>query len=218
MDEKDVQVLKTTLEPQLIQKVSTSLGIGLGRQWRLFEGPFPNTRSPSSPVCIQLQLRKGTEWTTVVAFRPDGTDARACVAIYNRSTSQSINSGAFTTLNFLTKETDTDNAVTTGTAWVFTVPVGKGGLYHVTSTVGFLNVAVASTRMITVRKNATEIQRGNRIDTNNFIMYVVVNAYIVCSPGDTIDVQVFQDSGGALNTEAFAGSSRVSIVRIPITI
>jgi hypothetical protein len=65
--ESDTELLRTKLEPKLISKASSVLGISLGKNWRIIEGPYPNA---SSPVCMQFQARVGTDWKTVTSYSP----------------------------------------------------------------------------------------------------------------------------------------------------
>lgn len=53
------------------------------------------------------------------------------VAEYFRGSNTTLTANSTTILDFDSKITDSDNAVTTGAAWKFTVPVGKGGRYIV---------------------------------------------------------------------------------------
>lgn len=187
----------------------------LGSQWRIIEQPWP---TDASPVCAVLQLRRGTEWTAMAGFQPNGADMRSCGAIYNRSTSQSISSATFTTVDFTDRETDTDNAVTTGAGWLFTCPTGKAGFYHVVVTVGYTVAFTAANFFSTVRKNGLEINRGSRNSSNNASCVPAsdVSAYVELADGDTMDVQTYQDSGVA-RTIGGSATVRVSIFRVPFT-
>lgn len=67
----------------------------------------------------------------------DEIAADYCSAEYNTAAAQSIVTATNTIINFDHKVTDTDNAVTTGASWVFTVPTGKGGDYDVSAAICF---------------------------------------------------------------------------------
>jgi hypothetical protein len=220
MDEAEIQVLKTKIEPQLISKTATSLGINLGKQWRLFEGPFPNV---NSPVCVQVQLRKGTEWTTVAAFGPDGTDAKACVARYAMATGQTLTNNTEQVLNFPQKDQDSDSAVTTGTAWNFKVPVGKGGLYFVIVCVEInWNFAAAGQLSYHIaRKNAVKQYATGvfvaQAAAQGISTLITGSAMLTANAGDLIDVVGFQNSGANNSYANNAQNNFIHIVRMPFT-
>ncbi|WP_242394852.1 hypothetical protein [Anaeromyxobacter oryzisoli] len=134
-------------------------------------------------------------------------------AIYNTVAGQSIPNAAWTTINFDTRELDPIAAVTTGSAWHFTAPIS--GLYHVAATVG--GGGTTGQRIITLRRNGAEVQRGNRLAANAAagLTYCVVSGYVSLAAGDQVDVQFYQDSGGAAGLESSPSANRVSIVRVP---
>jgi hypothetical protein len=139
-----------------------------------------------------------------------------CVAIYNTSAGQSLPLGTSTTINYSTKEADTDNAVTVGASWVFTCPAGKGGYYSVTASAGFTATGASTTDvMLQCFKNAVEIQRGNRLvaPASPNVTYLVLAGLAQLAAGDTLHIQMYTGSATE-TTEAYAATNRVSIHRI----
>jgi hypothetical protein len=151
-----------------------------------------------------------------VSLAQDRTRVAPVVAVCNTNAAQSIPTATWTIVNFATKEIDTDTAVTTGAAWKFTCPARKGGLYHIAASVSLNMGGAAASLAIAVRKNGTEVQRGTRSAAAGAGLFgLVASAYVSVIPTDTVDVVVYQDSGGNQPLEAVASTNRVNIVRVP---
>ena len=114
---------------------------------------------------------------------------------------QSIPDSTWTDLLFQQEVWDTDG-YHAGTSADFTVPTGKGGKYVLCWSVPFLSNAVGVRR-------ATVFYQGSRQGTNetfevpaNASHDTTVNGSCIVNlaDGDTIKVQVWQNSGGALDT------------------
>lgn len=142
--------------------------------------------------------------THVHAYNPPSVIAR-------RAAAQSITNATWTLITFDTEDRDTDSMFTLGAADRLTIVTT--GLYHVIFKAGF----VANTAFDRV----FQICKGVTVDVNVFARAAfksgnvdgtaTVSADIPLVAGDTLSGQVYQNSGGALNTEANAfGHPRLS--------
>jgi hypothetical protein len=134
---------------------------------------------------------------------------------YYRTATQTIGTGSFTIINFDTQEYDTDSAVTTGASWKYTVPTGKGGIYHVSASTN-LTPAATGQSILAVYVNGSEKRRGVHLQQSGALLFLGphVSADVKVNAGDTIDVRLFQDSGGNQTTEASASCTWVTIHRV----
>lgn len=90
------------------------------------------------------------------------------------------------------------------------VPTGRGGYYDVTATVGFVQNATGLRGIRFLLNGATRIGGEVLVPTvadgaNGWRMTVTTNYLLVA--GDYVEVQVWQNSGGNLNTENIANGS-----------
>lgn len=134
-------------------------------------------------------------------------------AAYNTAAAQSIPNATSTVINFGTKLTDTDSAVTTGAAWKFTAPGGKSGLYSVSAT-GTLNAAAAGDVILMLMKNGVEFFRFQRVPGAAHLLGLSGTCVLQLDAGDYVQVFIFQNSGGALSLEATAAANAVTIAAL----
>lgn len=137
-------------------------------------------------------------------------DKIMCTA--SRTSSQSISNNTVTTLIFNADVTDTTGSLNTSTG-VYTVP--RAGTAVVMASTLWTGSATGS-RQIRIRKGSSQVG-GAAQDSpgaNNFSL--VCFAQFPVLAGDTIDVQLFQNSGGALN--AAAGGTPADWTRLSIQI
>lgn len=122
------------------------------------------------------------------------------------STTQSINSGTHTSLVFDTDDFDNgachDVAVNTNR---LTVPASQGGVYLIVASCEFAGAA-GGVRSIRIRKNGATVispmiwaQELNESTIGNGML---VSVFASLSAADYVEVQVFQDTGGAINVIA----------------
>lgn len=84
-------------------------------------------------------------------------------------------------VNYSTKIYDTHNAVTTGTAWKFTVPTGCGGIYsisaclHPSTGAGIIEVFLNGVSHARIGQQAST---GNGVAIGNVILYLTAGQYI----------------------------------------
>jgi len=132
----------------------------------------------------------------IVAVNVGGTGVTKCYASYFISVAQNVISVVTPAiLNFDTTDIDTDNAVTTGAAWHFTVPANKPGEYRVSCKVEFAAAANVYQAEMSLYKNGVEARRLSHITLGvgrigNFTLGG--EADVTCVPGDTLDVRMFQ--------------------------
>ena len=112
-----------------------------------------------------------------------------------------LSTGAETTIIFNDEDHDTDNAYNTSTG-EFTVPSGKGGVYHISANFGIDDPGeVGDIVRIRVFKNGSLIQgfRGQVQQANtNIILTTSVSGTLTLAAGDVIKCMGFHnDSGGA---------------------
>lgn len=207
------------------------------KSWRIAEGPWP---TPSSPACILIQHFESGQWATKSYVGTDGTLqgklpagsvgaaqldpalklTGGCAAIYGASVAQSIPNGVTTVVNFDSKIYDTDSAVTTGSAWKFTVPAGKGGLYDVKAALQYNLSAPGSGSLLEcyVYKNGGAILHGTTVPWVTGVTQYITNdltGLLVLAAGDYIDFRAFQNTGVAqpINNNGQL-SSRLCINRV----
>jgi len=138
---------------------------------------------------------------------------------YSTSSAQSIPDGTNTTVNYDTLEVDTHNAVVTGASWLFTAPMS--GKYLVTGATRLISATFpAGTGMETnIRVNATNTsligtQFVGILSTTSFSTSNTGACVLSLAAGDTIDVRVFQNSGGAISLNINNLYNNIEIVRI----
>lgn len=123
----------------------------------------------------------------------------------SRSTTQSIPNVTWTDVLFTSETWDTDafhdTAVNPGR---HIVPAGLGGIYECVASVQFTASATGQTRRVAFAKNGGSQLREQSAppQSASFQPALVTTGFFQLVAGDYITCQVFQDSGGALNTTA----------------
>lgn len=161
----------------------------------------------------------GGTWLCLVAGTP-GTWIWAGGGRYrasmNQSAAQSIPNSASTVINFGNAPDDPTGSCTTGASAKFTCPVP--GKYAVSGAVGWAAYNAIFYVSVGIFQNGAEVRRG--MTTNANLSQNANNpthpatGQLLCAVGDTIDLRVFQSSGGAINTQgaALAGFLDVALV------
>lgn len=145
-----------------------------------------------------------------------------CAARYKRATTQAISHNTVTVIDYATAVFDSadPDAVTTGASWHFTVPAGQGGYYLIAAYAIFeSNAGWAAGEYAYLR-----LYKGGVADAYLNTFYVEKTATLIIAlagftivslaAGDTIDVRVYQNSGGAINLAADGDSNHVAIARL----
>lgn len=135
-------------------------------------------------------------------------------AIYNLTSAATIPNATPTVVNFANRELDTNSAVTTGAAWVFTCPPGMAGLYRVAATVSLGVLTATADAYVSVYKNGTEVHRGERKSLTSTYGGCSVAADVQLVAGDTLAISAYQNSGaGQPIDNSTAAANRISIAR-----
>jgi len=126
----------------------------------------------------------------------------AIVATYNQGSSQTLSNATWTTIDYDTKEYDSNNAVTTGSSWVFTVP--RTGLYNVSGLLGLNSIALATTEylMCRIHDGSNILGYSNRFFGNGASVNPTcqINKTLYLVAGDSIYIEGYQNSGGNIGT------------------
>lgn len=153
-----------------------------------------------------------------VTVQTPGADPNMVLAAYKASSGQILSNGSSSVIDFDTKEVDTDSAVTTGLAWKFTVPAGKGGTYQVSAAAAFSGAAATATDcFLTLYKSGTEVRRFGRYSGTtggSGILNFTGSTVIQLSAGDTIQAKMFQSSGATRATESNPACNWIEVTRL----
>ena len=136
------------------------------------------------------------------------------------ATTFNVTSGIVTRVNYDTLDVDTWSAVTTGASWVFTTPIGghywvQAALLLATST-GWVKGEVFYLKMLVNGADVAYLQYQNDLDSAG----VGINAgakgttLVYLAKGDTLAVNVYQASGGALALVASPLYNYISIAKV----
>lgn len=164
--------------------------------------------TPTTSLLRAASITAG--WSGTLAVARGGTGSatpdlsfvthRGCRVTH--SVDQSIATSTFTSLALDTETYDDGGYHDSGTNTRITIPTGKGGKYLVGGQARFAS-AGGNQRFIRVLKNgsANVISNQNLIGSAN-VSTVNVNGVVSLAAGDYVELQVFQDSGGAVNVTA----------------
>ncbi len=155
--------------------------------------------------------------------RLDRLEARQIInpaARYTRGTAQTITSGGSSQIiDYATQEHDPRGLVTTGASWHFTAPVG--GLYQVdasASLAGSTGWAVTEGATLSVFKNgaayARLFSRDDQASASSISIHLHGSTLVYLAAGETLDIRLFQSSGGSINLVADATFNYVGIHKV----
>lgn len=164
---------------------------------------------------VPARLAVGTNGYTLVAASGESTGLKwqlapafHGVSVYN-SAAQTISNATFTTVTFDSEWFDTDafHSTSTNTSRL-TVPAGFDGYYRVEAKLFFASNGTGS-RIGNFRKNGADVdagylEQGAYSNGKNFMHFFVV---LNLAAGDYMEVQIYQNSGGNLATDASAYSA-----------
>lgn len=159
----------------------------------------------------------GTERISLGPYVTSAVQPR-CVAYHN--TTQSINDSTWTTANFNSEDLDvgTMHDTVTNNSRV-TIPTSGAGLYLVTAIIAFDANAtgIRAARMIKNGVTATQLQQVGMANggASNSVTGTLC-CLLSLAAADYIEVQAYQNSGGALNigSTARASSNTIQIVKL----
>lgn len=144
------------------------------------------------------------------ANRTDNANARA-----SRNTAQSIPNAAFERIHFNAVNWDTNSFFNLG-ADDSIITINRGGLYNITGMCGLDSNATGNRilRLVRIAPSALDIAfvSMNAVDgTDSRLNISIIHRF---DAGETFAFQVFQNSGGALNTDVASYATFLSIARI----
>jgi hypothetical protein len=143
----------------------------------------------------------------------------------HNSGNQSCTNGALTTLTWDTNDLDVGGVHSTSSNPTrFTMPAGSGGSTSATQGGMWMLVAQVDFAFNNTGQRAVRWLKNGTTVVGQTVVQAVTNAatpafvQCVCTPnlaaGEYVEVQVFQDSGGALNALAGANNTFASVVRM----
>jgi hypothetical protein len=120
-----------------------------------------------------------------------------------RSTTQSMANDTWTIISFDTEEFDTDNYYSSGAPTKFTIPSGKGGKYLITAVGYFNNASTSGSRLVKFTKNGNEYGPGygTWMPAATTRTHALLNTVVALVATDYIEFNMYQNSGGSLNTD-----------------
>lgn len=151
---------------------------------------------PGTPTTLTASLNTSTIQLANCAFVDNATRPRTIQA--SRSTSQTINPSATTTVLYTTESVDTDSLFNNTTS-VATVNIGNQGLYLVSATVQFNSLPNAARFSLGVYRNGVETRIDDQYAIAGEFPLLSGSTQIVMNAGDTVDVRII-----AYNTGSFS--------------
>lgn len=143
---------------------------------------------------------KGALWVCTTSGTP-GTWRYAGGGTYHaevyQNSVQSITSNSWTVVAFDTVESDPNNNITTGASFHYTAPLA--GRYSIASLFSW-GANVSAFPSIALYKNGSEVRRGFQSNSGATIFTNPLSTVISCAASDTLDIRVFQNSGGSINS------------------
>jgi hypothetical protein len=202
--------------------VGTMIRLQLDGSGNVYVNTGATNRSSYTGYAI-LEYAKTTDTpvTRAQAYGNGGGARLISPVRYTTDAGQSIPNASGTVVNFEDKEYDDDNTVTTGGSWVFTAP--KNMYVNVSATVTLssrtwtdgelaqLNVRVNGSLYALIYRDVAQTSESRRVT-------LAGSADIKLSSGDTLDIQLYQNSGSSLAIDSITGFNWVSIHEIPISL
>lgn len=166
----------------------------------------------TSPTLVTPTLGVATA-TSLTAATLTATGAARVLA--TNTSGQSIPNGGSTTITGWTTTFDANSNFNAATG-VFTAPLA--GFYLVTAQIGFNGtMAVGTSIIVPIQANGVPRASGSLIVSNATVTinFVQASALVQLAVGQTITLQAFQNSGGAVPLTTGALSVYVSITQMP---
>jgi hypothetical protein len=130
-----------------------------------------------------------------------------------RTTLQSIPHNTFTTVSWEAAPINDLGAWAAGAPTLLTVPAGVSRA-RVTCSLVFGGAAVNSERIVSLRRNGSEVRRmGTSTTALGAVIGAQIDGLFAVSAGDTFEVQVLQSTGGALNVLVGGSAFAMELVR-----
>lgn len=151
---------------------------------------------PGTPTTTTAALNTSTNQLANCAFVDNATRPRTIQA--NRSTAQTINPSATTTVLYTTETVD-DGGLFNNTTSIATVNSGNQGLYLISATAQFNSLPNAARFSLGVYRNGVETRIDDQTANTGEFPLLSGSTQIVMNAGDTVDVRII-----AYNTGSFA--------------
>jgi hypothetical protein len=135
-------------------------------------------------------------------------------ARYSTNAGQSISNNTVTIIDYEDLSYDDHGCVTTGASWKFTCPrAGKVKVNAAATLASNAGWGVGETAYLAVFKNAAEYGRGpyDAPATATLVVDLSVNDTVIVNAGDTIDIRIFQLSGGTIALDTTSVKNYVAI-------
>jgi hypothetical protein len=155
------------------------------------------------------QTTAGT-WASVpteISLVTAGLSPDRVKVLYTHSAGTSISNATYTTVDFANKVVDSHNSVATGT-WLFTAP--RTAVYLINACATFSTNATGD-RALKVRKNGSDYLDHVFRTNSGEKQTIQASALVSLTAGDTLDFQVYQNSGGSLALYNNAAGNVMSI-------
>jgi hypothetical protein len=169
------------------------------------------TISPTSTVGVATTMM-GIFPTSKVLDAPGYRGTGFVGAAYTTNAAQALTQGAWTVINFATKEYDALGSVQTGAAWSYTAPVA--GVYSVKGAASWSGGS-SSVQQLSLYKNAALLRYLNSIQTTNGTAGVMpFSTEVMLAAGDQISVEIYVGNTG-ITLQTASGSNHIQISRLP---
>ncbi len=182
--------------------------------------------APATPPSAKRKIYpKSDGWydlddTGVETRLATATEITDFAALCGANAGQTIPNNAWTIVNYETETLNADGCVVTGASWAYTVPAGGDGSYFVKASILFASsTAWTDGKLGRLRVNVSDSatlwyldSKANEGSTNHTVMLRGCED-IPLVAGDTLSIEVFQNTGGNLDLTTDPGFCCVSIRR-----
>jgi len=154
----------------------------------------------------RIEVYSGSAWVRLGGWSSSGRTG----TVLRRAATQSISNTTDTAISFDTEDTDTDGFIAV-TADTITVPTALDGIYAITATVAWAASPGANSNMRILISGTTGDYRTSVSDSSVGYQNQSVSAITALAATNTIKLQVYQSSGGAINVTA-----RIEVWRLAV--
>ena len=145
----------------------------------------------------RLEVYSGTAWVRVGGWSASGRTG----TVLRRAATQSISNTTDTAVTWDTEDTDTDGFIAVS-ADTLTIPTDLGGIYAISTAVAWAATPGANSNVRILISGTTGDYRTSVSDSSVGYQNQSVSAITALAATNTIKVQCYQSSGGALNITA----------------
>ena len=197
---------------------------GISSALKLFSGIQELNKGDTFAIRLESSLTLSNDTTKHYIniqkqLGPSAIAANELVAAsYNTNAGQSIANNSNDRIDYEDVIYDTHGAVTTGASWVFTAPIsGKyfiNAIFNLADTADFddgerLRIILTAAGSVVKQKNWEAIGTGTNVS-----LTMEISDTVDLSKGDTVYIEAFQNTGGAVNLITTATHNKISIHRV----